>query len=81
MYNFRKINERERLYIEDAISDFGVMELYGGSREEKDGKIIYHLSFYSAHLSPISPEAGKVGRRIKKVLRADEIWLYGTKIA
>ena len=81
MYNFRKINERERLCIEDAISDFGVMDLQGGSREERDGKVIYNLSFYSAHLSSTSSEASRVGEFIKYALGAGEIWLLGTRIA
>ena len=79
--DIRKITHIEKLLIEDAISAFGTMELQGGSKETKEGKTIYHLCFNNVHLSTTSPEARKVGRLIKKRLKADEIWLLGTRIA
>ena len=79
--DIRKITHVEKLLIEDAISEFGAMELQGGSRETKNGRVIYHLCFYSAHLNATSPEANKVGNIIKKALKADEIWILVTKIA
>ena len=79
--NCRKITNKERLTIEDALEYFGTLDLQGGSREERDGKIIYNLCFYHVHLNPVSPEAKKVGEILKNVLGADEIWLLGTRIA
>ena len=78
---FRKITHGERLCIEDAIKNFGTMDLQGGSREVKDGKIIYNLCFDFTHLHATSPEARKVGSVIKNALGADEIWLVGNRIA
>ena len=72
---------KAKLLIEDAISAFGIMELQGGSKETKDGKTIYHLCFNNVHLSTTSSEARKVGSLIKKRLKADEVWLLGTRIA
>ena len=79
--NFRKITHKERLCIEEALAEFGKLDLQGGSREEKDGKIIYHLGFYHAHLNSSSGEIKKVGRILKDYLGADEIWIDGSRIA
>ena len=81
MNNFRKITHKERLTIENALADFGTMDLHGGSREERDGKIIYNLGFYHVHLNATSQDAERAGKMIKEALGADEIWLYGVRIA
>jgi len=79
--NIRKITHQEKLRIEDAIKLFGTLDLQGGSREERDGKIIYNLSFYDVHLKSTSESARKIGAILKRKLGADEIWMAGSRIA
>ena len=77
----RAMTKYERGVVEKILSPFITMKLEGGSREEENGKIIYHLCIIHSNRKDVSCEVKRVGNAIKGKLWADEVYLLGQRIA
>ena len=79
---FRPLNPKEKACIEQVVYPYGGIRnfpVYGGSTTVKpNGDIVYFIEL--GGLTPCDLQAKKIGRSLKEVLGADEIYLQSVKI-
>jgi len=71
------LNEQEKCAINRILKSHG-FKLNGGSCEIRNGNIVYHLSIDKGCAATTG---NALGKKLKQLLKADEVYDLGTKIA
>lgn len=76
-FDYRLLNNEEKKAISKVLKPFGFLYEGHGTRQDGDGKVIYHLEFDTRGVATLGPE---LGRKLRRVLGADEVYLMGSKL-